>query len=697
MKNTQTAAAAGLGRAGFYTKLALGGMRKNRRLYLPFLLTGSGMVIVLYILRFLQVSPQVQAMPGASSLTAILQLGSWVIAVFSTIFLFYTNSFLMRRRQREFGLYNVLGMSKRHIAVLLLYETLLAAAVSLALGLFLGVALSKLAELCLLRLLNGSVSFRMTVPPGTLLSTAGIFGVIFALLYLNSLWRLFRSSTLSLLHSETAGEKPPRANGFLGLLGVALLGTAYYLAVSIQDPIEALALFFVAVILVILATYLLMISGSVLLCRLLQKNKRYYYRPNHFVSVSSMAFRMKRNGAGLASICILATMVLVMLSSTTCLYCGTEDTLRSRYPRELSLETRFDTPEALNEETVAALRRTLADETAESGGELQYVLSRRTAELTAVLSEGCLQLDAAHLPAVSGNDDRMTGGLAYVHILPLADYNHLTGAEKTLAEDEVLLYAFRTDYTADTVCLTPGETLTVREQLTEFPVWGVTAASTIPTVTVIVPDLARALRSLITLRTLSGGSPLQLKWTLDFDTGLPEEQQTALLLRLSDEDFLAAYSRAADWSYFDCESRAEERSSYYGMYGSLFFLGIMLSLVFILAAVLMIYYKQVCEGYEDQARFTIMQHVGMCARDIHRSINSQLLTVFYLPLVGAGCHLAFAFPMIRKLLLLFNLNNVRLFALTNLVSFLLFALFYALVYRLTSNAYYAIVSSQTRE
>ena len=323
---------------GFYPKLAFDGIRKNKKMYLPYILTSIGMVMMYYIIIFLQFSQSIKDAVQSSTVTQILGLGSWVIAIFSCIFLFYTNSFLIKRRKKEFGLYNILGMDKHNLGIILFWETLIIAVISLVIGLAAGIAFSKLAELVFLNLLKSDATFDLTVSSQGIGLCAIIFTVINILLFFNSLRQVRLSSAISLVKSEQTGEKPPKGNWIFGILGVLLLGGAYYISLSIEEPLQALTLFFVAVIMVIIGTYLVMISGSVLFCRLLQKNKKYYYKPNHFVSVSSMVYRMKRNGAGLASICILATMVLVMISSTTSLYFGEEDALAIRYPREINID-----------------------------------------------------------------------------------------------------------------------------------------------------------------------------------------------------------------------------------------------------------------------------------------------------------------------------------------------------------------------
>ena len=343
-------------RVGFYPKLAWNGIRKNKRLYTPYILTCIGMIMMYYIIIFLSDSPLLNEIAGGETAQNMLGMGTWVIAVFACIFLFYTNSFLIRRRKKEFGLYNILGMGKRNIAVILLWETLIIAAISLTAGCAAGIAFSKLAELGLLNIIRGDVEYSLTVSWGSIGKVCIIFPVIFVCIFLNSLRQIHTANPVELLHSENAGEKPPKGNWMLGILGIVLLGAAYYLAVTIREPLSALTWFFVAVIMVIIGTYLLFISGSVLFCRILQKNKSYYYKSTHFVSVSSLVYRMKRNGAGLASICILGTMVLVMHSSTACLYFGAEDSLRTRYPRNISVNFSWADAEGMNNENIGSLR-----------------------------------------------------------------------------------------------------------------------------------------------------------------------------------------------------------------------------------------------------------------------------------------------------------------------------------------------------
>ena len=673
---------------GFYPRLAWTGMKQNRRLYLPYLLTCTGVTAMFYILMGLSVSTLLPQMSGGRSTALIMSLGSVVIAFFALIFLFYTHSFLIRRRSREFGLYNVLGMGKGNIARILLWETLLTYAGTTVVGLALGVALSKLAELGLMNLLRSQISYTFTVNIKSLLVTLVLFAAVHGLIFLHALWQLHRVSAVALLHSESVGEKPPRARWLLAVLGLALLGGAYWLAVSIREPLEALLWFFTAVLMVIAGTYLLFISGSVALCRALQKNPRYYYRPSHFVSVSSMAYRMKRNGAGLASICVLATMVLVMLSSTTCMYFGQEDAVNARYPHDIAV-TVYGDEHLMDKMELEELRQGVESAVFNFGGEASNVAEYREVSLSGLLDGGNLIVDAAGAYAMDSTH------VIQVHFVPLEEYNAVTGQSLTLEDGQVYVAALRMDFNADTLSVDGGMTRHVmKREIT--PLDGAAVADITPSLTVVVKDFERFVPELQGYLSDKYGWYPSAYWNYGFDTDLPENQQANtddVTPNLTDALYAHLSRVSSDWGVgVSVESKAGNRADFYGTYGGLFFLGIMLSVVFLLAAVSIIYYKQICEGYEDQSRFAIMQKVGMTKRDIRRSINSQLLTVFFLPMALSGVHLCFAFPFIHKLLLLFNLSNTPLLIGTTVVSYVAFALLYTLAYKLTSNAYYHIVS-----
>ena len=687
---------------GFYPKLAFDGIRKNKKMYLPYILTSIGMVMMYYIIIFLQFSQSIKDAVQSSTVSEILGLGSWVIAIFSCIFLFYTNSFLIKRRKKEFGLYNILGMDKHNLGIILFWETLIIAVISLVIGLAAGIVFSKLAELIFLNLLKSDVTFDLTVSSQGIGLCAIIFTVINILLFFNSLRQVKFSSAISLVKSEQTGEKPPKGNWVLGILGVLLLGGAYYISLSIKEPLQALTLFFVAVIMVIIGTYLVMISGSVLFCRLLQKNKKYYYKPNHFVSVSSMAYRMKRNGAGLASICILATMVLVMISSTTSLYFGEEDALSIRYPREINIDiSTLDTDLEKNgqmDNIISDIKNICKNHGVKETGTYTYLSGMISGMIT---DDGKVETDINRIDNFS---NIALGDFSSVYsfiFIPVDDYNKIIGTSYTLKDDEAIIYNYRNDsrYGKNVISFNRGQSFKIVKQTDEFVIDTNAAISVTPTMALIVNDIDNATKGLTYNATTAQkieNTGINFHRYYCFDAGVSPQQQIELSKDIANyldgniEKYRADTSNRMFRS--TVESREQNRLDFFGLYGGLFGLGIILSIVFIFAAVLIIYYKQISEGYEDQSRFEIMQKVGMTKTEIRKSINSQLLTVFFLPLIFAGMHLAFAAPIIKKLLLLFNLTNLNLFIVTILISFAAFALFYMIVYKITSSAYYKIVS-----
>lgn len=672
----------------FYPRLAFDGIRKNKRLYLPYILTQIGMIMMYYIVIFLRYGESLKGTFGEGTVSIVLMLGGWVIAIFACIFLFYTNSFLIRRRKKEFGLYNILGMDKKNISILLFWESLITSAISLFCGLVLGVALSKLAELGLVKAIGGTdISYVFRVSPTAILLTVGVFAVIFLLLFINSVRQIMGASAVTLIRSENLGEKPPKANPLLGIIGAALLIGAYITAVVITEPLSAILVFFIAVIMVIIGTYLLMIFGSVLLCRFLQKRKNYYYKPNHFISVSSMTYRMKRNGAGLASVCVLATMVLVMISSTTCLLFGTEDSVNTRYPRDIVLSTGFDTIDGLDDSNLEKVAAGVDSLAASHKANASNFASYRSVVTVGTISDGGKLVAGGTGVTIGSNSN------AYIcfDVVPIEDYNAVMGTNETLEPDEVIVYGYRMKYKYDTVTLGDGKTYKVKKTADSFLIDGDSAVNIASSIYIFVPDFKSAATDFAKPENHNGVRTVNYKYFRFFDTDLDTAGERALC-----NDYIDA-TKPAMSSYgnmitFSIDSGNVGRDDYYSAFGSLFYLGVMLSVVFIFAAVLIIYYKQVSEGYEDQSRFEIMQKVGMTKKEIRKSINSQLLTVFFLPLAGAGLHMIFASIIIRRILLTFNFNNPVLFAVTTLVCFVVFALFYTLIYRVTSNAYYKIVS-----
>ena len=462
-------------KTGFYPKLAVEGIRKNKRIYFPYILTGTVMVMMFYILSYLTESPALSGMPGGSELMLLLPLGYSVIGIFSLLFLFYTNSFLIRQRYREFGLYNVLGMDKRNISKIMVYENLTVGIIAIVSGLFAGILLSKAAELILLNLIKMEINYELHIGIISFGRTVLVYGIIYFLLLLNSLIKVSRSKPLELMKADKVGERLPKRIWFEAMTGTILLGMAYWLAVSIEEPLAAFTAFFVAVILVIAGTYELFMAGSVVFCKLLQKNKRYYYKPNHFVSVSSMVYRMRRNGAGLASICILLTMVLVMISATTSLYFGAEDAIRTRFPSGVNISVNFSSIDGISDENLDVLRDSIREEVGTDVDLEGY----RSGQIGGLLTEDGILIDHSSHTDLSFST---YNNLGYLSVISLADYNRLTGNSEFLKDDECLLYAFRTEFTSDTFTMEFGEPYRIKKVLDSFVDDGDATSLIMPTV-----------------------------------------------------------------------------------------------------------------------------------------------------------------------------------------------------------------------
>ncbi len=671
---------------GFYAKLALTGIRKNRQTYVPYILTCIGMVMMFYIVSALSQNETLASMKGGDSLQLMLSFGVGVMGIFSLIFLFYTNSFLIRRRKKEFGLYNILGMNKWNLTRILVWECVILFAGSMTGGLFCGILFSKAGELCMANMLGEKAGFDFFVSFRSIKQTFLLFLVVFLLILLNTVRQIQMTGPVELLHGDETAEKPPKANRLLALIGVVVLGAAYYIAVSIEDPFTALVWFFIAVIMVIAATYLLFITGSVVLCRLLQKNRKFYYKANHFISVSSMVYRMKRNGAGLASICILSTMVLVTISSTVCLYIGAEDTLHRRYPRNIVAETY-----SLEQEYTDAVHESIDQIVKQHGEKPENMLYYRYIPAAVFFNESRGCFDNSLITPESGN-------IFQIFIVPLDDYNRIMDKEETLAENEVLIYCTKTDWKYDTIELSGIGSWKVKKTVDGFVDNGTDVAQIIPSVFMFVPDMEQMEEAMKHI-PLSDGGELEMTGRdyYAFDLDCSDGKQIEILEAISQDEQYGICNLQMDDEAFpmvSVEGIAGKRSDFYGLYGGLFFLGIFLGIVFILGAVLIMYYKQIIEGYEDQKRFEILRKVGMTAGEIRKSINAQILMVFFLPLAAAGIHTAFSFPIVSKILLMLGLSNTRLLIFVTAGCYLLFAVFYTAVYMATSRVYYGIISGK---
>ena len=635
-------------------------------------------IAMYFIIHSLAENPSLDALMGSGTVRYTLRMASRVTALFAVIFLFYTNSFLMKQRKREFGLYNILGMEKRHLGRVIFCETVDVAFFGLLFGLLGGALLNKLMFLVLLRIFHNQVPIDFYFSPKVFMDACFLFLIIFLLIFLNSLRQIQFKSPMELLRESRAGEKEPKTRWVLAVFGVISLGSGYYLAVSITNPVAAVSLFFVAVFLVIIGTYCLFTAGSTAFLKLLRGRKRYYYKTNHFVSVSGMLYRMKQNAVGLANICILSTMVLVMVSSSLCLYAGGNEILERRYPRNLmisSYDYSEEMEEIIKEKTDACLTQ--------NGISADEELCFRYLSFAALEKEDCFDTDSSGASVFAAND------LRELYIVTLEDYEKLTGENAALLDGEIFISSSG-KYKKDSLRIFDKE-YKVKAVVDEF-LKGTGAGNDVAkTYTLVVKD-RQAMEELYALQTAAYGeyaSSIRLLYGIDLKTD--KEKQTAFYEKLFSE-FTTPVSEGGAGLEVEIDCRAVQEEQDVKLFGGLFFIGIFLGFLFIMATILIIYYKQISEGFDDKERFAILQKVGMSGDEIKRSIHSQVLTVFFLPLIGAGIHMAFAFPFVTRVLFLFNMANVRLFALCTAGCFVVFAFCYLIIYHLTAKVYYKIVS-----
>lgn len=680
-------------KSGLYLKLSVNGIKKNKKLYLPYLITCICMVMMFYLIDYLAVSPQFAQIKGGDTMQMILGFGSGVISIFSLILLYYTNSFLIRRRQREFGLYHILGMGKIDLVKIMVLENLIISVLTIAGGIVGGILFSKLGELLAAKILGSNAGLSMKISVPALVATALLFLAIFALIMLRMIVSVYRLKPVELLRSEKTGEKPPKANWIFAVIGLLLLGVAYYLSLTIKDPLAAMVWFMVAVVLVILATYLLFIAGSVAFCKMMQKKKGYYYKTNHFISISSMIYRMKRNGAGLASICILSTMVLVMVSSTTSLYLSMEHGLNLRYPKSVQIEM-YTNPEQTEEmketqngQIVDLVQNVLKEHNQTAENPENY----RMLTVSGIASKNEIYFNPENAPGVNGVNT--FDHLKMIYALPMEEYNRIMGTNLELASGEAYLYTKDSDFAYDQIMVENSGTWSIKGHLDKMISNGNDVSNMNSSLYLVVPGLED-------IKALEEGnvSGSYEKWYYNFDLSCGDEEQIKIQNEI-EEKINALAEQESDSIFFgvSTDSRAASRADYQALYGGLFFLGILLGVVFILGMVLIIYYKQITEGYEDQDRFQILMKVGMTPKEVRQTINSQVMTVFFLPLVVAGIHTAFAFPMIEKMVQLLAFTDRKFLILVTVCSYLVFALFYIIVYLVTSKQYYKIVSGKQEE
>lgn len=624
-------------------------------------------------------------MRGGYYIKTIMGMGVYIIAFFSLIFLFYTNSFIIKRRKREIGVYNILGMEKRHIARVLFIETVYVAVLAIAGGLLVGIGSSKLILMMLYRLLDVEENVIFVVTKAGITYAIPYFCILYLLIFGYNLLQIRLSNPVALLHGSNVGEKEPKTKIVMTVLGLVCIGIAYYISFTTENPLKVLTLFFVAVILVIVGTYFLFTAGSIALLKLLRRDKLFYYNKKHFSAVSGLLYRMKQNAAGLASICVLATMVLVMVSITVSLYAGVDDELYTRYPQELCVYLNYGTP-GMSKEGIAQ--------------EIRQEVEKQGRTIT----KSCVY---EKIPAFTTNDGtefsavtqkEYNGNQTVLYLVTREDLLQMDNslqaeAVQPVKSGSVRIYGGPTAYTADTVSLW-GNAFSVESSELYQNDDDRHKISMLKGCYYVMFDSEETIKSVY---STYGDGPIDVNGVIGFDYDGSKGEKIACYQTV-DSQLERIKASAGEENRIDlyAESRAWNETEVYALYGGLFFLGAFLGIMFLIVTVMLIFYKQISEGYEDKERYVIMEKVGMSSEEVKESITSQIRIVFFLPLVVAAIHELAAFPIVRRLLALLNLTNVRLYVICMGITFLLFSAIYYIVFRVTSQAYYRIVDGKAR-
>ena len=621
---------------------------------MPYILTCIGTMMMFYVMHAISLNDGLLNMPNSMSLQSILSMGVVVILIFSVIFLLYTNSFLIKRRKKELGLFNVLGMEKKHITWVLFFETLFTSLISLAFGLFGGIILNKLMFVLLLRLLKFDIPLGFELDMASIEFTAQCFSLIFILTLICNLVQIWMSKPIELLKGGQVGEKEPKTKWISAIIGVLSLGIGYGIALSVETPLAAIPLFLVAVIFVMIGTYELFTAGSIVVLKLLRKNKKIYYKKHNFIAISGMMYRMKQNAKGLANICILSTAVIVMLSTTVSLYVGMEESLHTQYPQDVFLRGND-----VNDEKINRINQILDDKVNEYQIKLKDEFHYKSKSMMATLKDGNYALGQ------NISSDSYSFGF-----ISIDDFNRLEQTDIQLSVDEVLIFSISGTYGKDSIMIN-NQVYQIKQEFDEVSFQPKQENSLFPVYLLIVNDIQ-----------IFGEEDVY--YSVGFNVDNTDEVSVEFVDSLNTEfrlNSIDAYVSGA----------ASSRADFLMSYGGLFFLGIFLGTLFLMATVLIIYYKQVSEGYDDKERFEIMQRVGMSKQEIRKTIRVQILMVFFLPLIFMMIHIAFAFPIITKLLALFGLMNTQLFLAATIGTIVIFASIYALIFNLTAKTYYKIV------
>ncbi|WP_410506249.1 FtsX-like permease family protein [Haloimpatiens sp. FM7315] len=655
----------------FYIKLAKTNLKKNSKTYFPYILTCICSIIMFYVMNSLSLNKGLNNIRGRDGLITILGFGDIIIAIFSVIFLFYTNSFLIKRRKKEIGLYNVLGMEKKHIGKILSIETLIIAFISLILGVLGGILMEKLLYLILLNLLKMKITFSSTVSISmpSIVRTIELFSAIFIVILMANILQVKVTNPIELLKGGQKGEKEPKTSWILSILGVIELAVGYGMALTIDSPLNSLDVFFIAVILVMVGTYSTFTAGSIAFLKLLKKNKSFFYKTKNFISVSGMIYRMKQNAVGLANICILSTAVLITVSTTAALYYGQESSLKIAYPldADISIENVTD---AEKNEVINLVQEEAKKKNVTLKNKIQYYNKK-------LLVEG--EKNSFKTPKIKqGFFENITEIEAYT----LEDYNKMESKNVSLKENEVLIFSVVKDFQYDSIIIN-GLEYKIKDQVNKLKIVNKNKNNIRDKYVVIVKDM-KTLNDIC--KTNKDEKSKMLDYNIFFDISGDKEN----IIQFSD----SLKSSICTGKHHIFRSIYTKRENFYVTNGGFIFIGSFLGLLFTMGTVLIIYYKQITEGYEDSERFRIMQNVGMSKEEVKKTINKQVLMVFFLPLIVSTIHIAVAFKVVSKLLALFGLFDVTTLIIAVAVAVLVFSVLYTVVYALTANTYYKILQQE---
>ena len=667
---------------GIFSRLAKQNIRNNKSTYIPYIITCIFCIAMIYMMEFLRDCPTLdQAVRQADEVRMIVFTGEIVVEIFCIIFLIYSNSFLMKRRQKEIGLYNILGLERNHIGIVMFLETIITSIGSFAGGIAAGIIGSKLALLLLLKLLHIPSVLGFYISVKGIFTCLFMFGIIFLMILFLNLAKIHLSRPVELLRGNNTGEKEPAAKWLMALIGFICLGAGYYLAVTTESPIKAITIFLLAVILVMAGTYLLFTAGSIVILKFLRRRKSFYYRTGNFISISGMLYRMKQNAIGLASICILSTGVLLMIAMTVSIYFGMNDIMLNRYPYDVDMSVTSISEEEC-QTAIEAFEKAIAD------NKVPVEKSVEEIYLDIVCSKNGDQILIK--PA---NTIRNSDSVLVLSLLDQAEYERLTGISANLNDGEIFAW-YPSAVQKDSVTVDETE-FTVKKWLDKNPLTCGEDAVSDNAVLVVTDEDFKKFDEMRTemykgVSSAPAGEDLTLHLGLDI-TGSETDKidfGTPVMEAVKD---LRKNGGLSENSWITSGIRQQEYESYYADNGSLLFIGIFLGSLFLMGTAMIIYYKQISEGYEDQKRFEIMQKVGLSRREVRSSVRRQILMVFFLPLLMAMLHITMAFPMIRRMLLLFGMTNTKLFIGCTAGTVLIFAVVYGLIYLMTARSYYHIV------